>query len=117
MGGEQTLMDLQDIKSSILSQKPIHSLLIFKYSDINTRFICLRYLDALTKGKTRINISSITEINLDDPFATHLSDVYVMDVDELVEHPTSAYSQLIIICKKLPSDLTVDYIDIPKVEP
>lgn len=109
-------MDIKELKNKIESNTLTDDLLILKYED--SKYLCNQYVDTICKNKklNKVNIQSIYDINLnDDIFDSESSDLYVLDVDELKEYPTNEYKNLIILCKKVPDNLTVDFIKIPKL--
>lgn len=109
-------MDIVQLKSKIESNTLDDSLLILKYSD--NKFLCNHYVQNISKNKKLniLNISSINEVS-DQTSFFDIEDnyLYVLDVEKLTEFPDSSYKNLIIICKEVPENLTVDYIEIDKL--
>lgn len=105
-------MELKELKNKIITNTLTDDLIILKYSD--NKFLCNQYIDNICKLRHRekVYINSIQD-SIEDFLPT--DSLYVLDVDELIEYPTTAYKNLVIICKSLPSNLEVDYIDVTKV--
>lgn len=109
-------MDVRDLKNKIENNTLDDSLLILKYSD--NKFLCYHYLSYIIKNtnKNKVYINSLSDLQAsEDLFDASTSDIYILDVDDLKEYPTEELKNVIIICKTLPKDLTVDYIEIPKL--
>lgn len=109
-------MDIKELKNKIETNTLSDDVLILKYED--NKFLANQYVDAICKNKqaTKTIINSINDINFnDDIFEINEPQIYVLDVEELKEYPTNDYTNLIVICKKLPDNLSVDFVSIPKL--
>lgn len=109
-------MDIKELKSRIESGKIDDSPLILKYSD--NKFLCKHYVNNIARVRNKIilYVSSIEDL-IDDSNLFEMEDIYlrVLDVEDLKEYPTEEMKNLIVICKSVPKDLTLDYIDMTKV--
>ena len=105
-------MELQTLKNNIANNTLTDDIIIFKYVD--NKFLCNQYIDNISKLRNmeKVYISSIYEPE-EDAFGVNDS-LYIIDVDELKEYPNSSFKNLIIMCKKLPDNLEVDFIDVAK---
>ena len=105
-------MELRELKNKIITNTLTDDLLILKYSD--NKFLCNQYIDNICRLRNRekVYVSSIDEAL--GNFLDEDSSLYILDVDELKEYPNEYYKNLIIICKSLPSNLEVDYVDVSK---
>ena len=109
-------MDIKELKNKIETNTLSDNVLILKYED--NKFLANQYIDAICKNKqaTKTIINSINDINFnDDIFGVNEPQIYVLDVEELKEYPTDDYTNLIVICKKLPDNLSVDFVNILKL--
>jgi len=109
-------MDIIQLKSKIESNSLDDSLLILKYSD--NKFLCEHYIDNISKNKNleKVYVNSITDIFQNNSFfETEDNYLYVLDVEKLTEYPDQTYKNLIILCKELPDNLTVDYVEVNKL--
>ena len=105
-------MELKALKQKIKDKTLNDDLIIFKYAD--NKFLCKQYIDTISeiRNKEKVYINSIYEAE-EDAFGVDDS-LYIIDVEELKEYPDSSFKNLIIMCKKLPDNLEVDYIDVAK---
>lgn len=102
------------IQSNTLDNQP----LILKY--IDTKFICNQYINQISKNKglNITYINSAKEALIDpDSFDSIDDKLFVLDVEELKEIVDDTYKNLIILTKKVPDNLSIDYIDMVKIEP
>ena len=109
-------MDIVELKRKIETNSLDDSILIFKYSD--NKFLCYHYINYIAKNKNKElhYIKSLNDLNVDDDlFDFNDNFLNVLDVEVLNEYPTNDLKNLIIVCKSLPKDLKVDYIDIIKL--
>lgn len=109
-------MDIKELKNRIENNRLDDSPLILRYSD--NKFLCKHYVNhiAQTRNKSILYIDSIADL-IDDSNLFDMEDNYlrILDVDDLKEYPTQDNKNLIIICKSVPKDLTLDYIDMTKL--
>lgn len=105
-------MELKALKQKIKDKTLNDDLIIFKYAD--NKFLCKQYIDTIAelRNKEKVYVHSIYEAD-EDSFGVDDS-LYIIDVDELKEYPDASFKNLIIMCKKLPDNLEVDYIDVAK---
>jgi len=105
-------MELKALKQKIKDKTLNDDLIIFKYAD--NKFLCKQYIDTISeiRNKEKVYVNSIYEAE-EDAFGVDDS-LYIIDVEELKEYPDSSFKNLIIMCKKLPDNLEVDYIDVAK---
>lgn len=111
-------MTNKELKERICNnQVVLHTPLILKYTD-NT-FICREYTKAIIKNlrASRVDILSLSEIPDSDLTGVTDDTVYILDSEKLVEDVSPALHNLIIICKSLPSDCAVDYVEILPSQP
>ena len=104
-------MELKELKNKIITNTVGDDLIILKYSD--NKFLCNQYIDSICKlrGRDKAYVDSIDE-SIEDFIPTN--NLYVLDVEELTEYPNEYYKNLIIMCKTLPNNLEVDYVDVTK---
>ena len=110
-------MTNEELKNRIDNKTLDDNVLILKYYD--NKFICNQYIDAIASLKNREKkyIQSIEEIPEDnDFFGVEDNSLYVIDVDKFTEYPDDSYKNLIIVTKSVPDNLTIDYIDMCKIE-
>ena len=109
-------MDIKELKTKIINNSLDDSLLILKYQD--NKFLCYHYIDAICKNKNleKLFISSLNDIGSNDNlFDEEQKYLYILDVEKLTEKVNPDFKNLVIVCKELPNDLEVDYIDITKI--
>lgn len=109
-------MDVKELKKEILENTFDTFPLILKYQD--NKFLCYHYVNAICKNKNKkkIFINALNELKDDSNlFDTESEYIYIYDVEKLEESHIQDYKDLIVICKSVPSDLEVDYTDIPKL--
>ena len=109
-------MDIKELKTRIVANSLKDSVLIFKYQD--NKFLCYHYIDHICKNKNleKIYINSLNDINnKDDLFESESKYLYILDVEKLTEDVDPELTNVIIVCKTLPDNLSVDYIDITKL--
>ncbi len=103
-------MDIKELKNIITNKVDFKGPLIFKYED--NLFLCEQYVDAIAKnrGITKFYLASVNNLDyLDDSY------LYIYKTDELRELDTYP-ENLIILCKKVAKDVSVDYIEFPKLQ-
>ena len=108
-------MELSKLKNLITTNTLNNDPIIMKYSD--NKFLCNQYVNTIinNKGLEKVNIESIEEaLNNDDLFESDNSTLYVLDTEKFTEYPTNEYKNLIVICKTLPDNLEIDYVDFTK---
>ena len=91
--------------------------LVFKYED--NPFLSNQYATAIAQQKhlEKLSINSIAEINTDNSFLDYNNNfLYVYEVEELQEDIDPKLEHLVVICKKLPKNLSVDFIEIVKLQ-
>ena len=105
-------MELKVLKDKINNNSLNDDIIIFKYVD--NKFLCNQYIDTIAKLRNleKVYINSIYEAE-EDAFGMN-NNLYVIDIDEFKEYPDSSFKNLIIMCKKLPDNLEIDYIDVAK---
>lgn len=105
-------MELSTLKQKIIDKTVTDDIIILKYAD--NKFLCKQYIDNIAeiRNMEKVYINSIYDAE-EDAFGVDNS-LYVIDVDELKEYPDSSFKNIIIMCKKLPDNLEVDYIDVAK---
>lgn len=111
-------MDIRELKNKIETKTITDDPLILKYED--NSFICDQYANAIAdiRNLKTLRINSLSDItNDEDMFGTAVEYLYIYDVEKLQENVTAEDKNLIVICKNLPDNLTIDYIDIPKIIP
>ncbi len=109
-------MDIKELKNRIVHNSLGDSVLIFKYQD--NKFLCYHYIEHICKNKNlqKVYINSLNDINnKDDLFESESKYLYVLDVEKLTEDVDPELTNVIIITKNLPDNLSVDYIDITKL--
>ena len=109
-------MDIKELKSRIVNKLLDDSILILKYQD--NKFLCYHYVDHICKNKglEKVYINSLSDLNnKDNLFEDDSKYLYVLDVEKLTEQVDPELKNVIIICKTIPDNLTVDYIDITKL--
>jgi len=106
-------MELKTLKEKIIKNTLDDSLIIFKYVD--NKFLCKQYINTIAslRNMEKVYINSIEEA-VDDFLGLDNSSLFILDVEELKEYPTNDIKNLIIMCKKLPDNLEIDYIDVAK---
>ena len=89
------------------------STVILKYSD--NKFLCNQYVDEICKNKNlnKVYITTIEDA-IEDYFGNN-DTLYVIDVENFKEYPTEDYKNLVIICKSVPENLTIDFTDMTKL--
>lgn len=113
-------MDLRQLKNLILSGTVPNDPIIFKYDD--NSFICWQYTHEIAKIKQLqiLHINSVAELPdtmvVDDVFSPS-NYLYVLDVEKLEENVTPYMSNLIVICRKVPDKLDIDYTEVMKQQP
>lgn len=109
-------MDIKELKTKIVNNSISNDVLILKYSD--NKFLCYHYIDNICKNKglEKIYINSISEINnKDNLFEEENNYLYILDVEKLTEDVDPELKNVVIVCKSLPENLKVDYVDITKL--
>ena len=109
-------MDIKELKTRIINNSLKDDILIFKYSD--NKYLCYHYIDNICKNKglQKIYIDNLKDINhKDDLFEEESKYLYVLDVEKLTEDVDPELRNVIIVCKSVPDNLKVDYIDISKL--
>lgn len=109
-------MDIKELKTKIVNNSISDDVLILKYSD--NKFLCYHYIDNICKNKglEKIYINSISDINnKDNLFEEENKYLYILDVEKLTENVDPELKNIVIVCKSLPEDLKVDYVDITKL--
>ena len=109
-------MTIVQLKEKIENKSLSDDCLILKYSD--DKYLCNHYIDEICKFKNlnKVYISSIDEALSDNSFFEMESDtLYVIDIEKFNEYPNNEYKNLVIMCKSLPDNLDIDYVEMPKV--
>lgn len=109
-------MDIVDLKTKIVNNTLDDSILILKYSD--NKYLCYHYINHICKNKglEKVFINSLSELNnKDDLFEEESRYLYILDIEKLTEQVDPELKNVIIVCKTLPDDLQVDFIDITKL--
>lgn len=109
-------MDIKQLKSNIESHNLTDAPLVLKYQD--NKYLCDQYIKEICKIRnlTPIYINSMADITQDDDlFDTEPTNLYIYDVDKLQENITDADVNVVVICKSVPSNLSVDYVEMPKL--
>lgn len=108
-------MEMKALKNKLIDKTISDDPIIFKYSD--NKFLCNQYIDEICKirGLTKQYIESIEESIEDSMFDLEPETLYVVDKDKFEEYPDNSYKNLVVICKTLPDNLEIDYIDVTKV--
>lgn len=109
-------MDIKELKKKILDNTLDDSILILKYQD--NKYLAYHYINAICKNKNKekLFIDSLKDINdKDDLFETESKYIYILDVEKLEEDVNDTLKDVIIVCKDVPSNLSVDYIDMTKL--
>lgn len=106
-------MDIKTLKEKIVSNTLSDQVLILKYSD--NKFLCNQYVDEICKNKNlnKVYITTIEDA-VEDYFGNN-DTLYVIDVENFKEYPTEDYKNLVIICKSVPDNLTIDFTDMTKL--
>ena len=93
-----------------------NSVLVLKYVD--SKYLCYHYIDHICKNKwlEKAYIESLSELNnKDNLFEEESKYLYILDVEKLTEDVDPELKNVVIVCKSLPDNLQVDYIDITKL--
>ena len=109
-------MDIKELKKRIVDNTLDDTVLILKYQD--NKYLCYHYIDNICKNKglQKAYIDSLSEINnKDNLFEEESKYLYVLDVEKLTENVDPELKNVIIVCKEVPDNLTIDYIDITKL--
>jgi len=109
-------MDIKQLKQQIVTNTLDDSVRIFKYSD--NKYLCYHYINAICKnrGLEKVFIESLNELNNKDAlFDEEPKYLYILDVEKLTENVDPELKNVIIVCKSVPDNLTIDYIDITKI--
>ena len=109
-------MDTKDLKNKIIHNLLDDFPLVLKYSD--NKFLCYHYIDAICKNKNleKVYIDSVTKLESQDAlFETDVQYLYILDVEKLTEDVVDDYKNLIVVCKQVPENLSVDYVDMTKI--
>lgn len=109
-------MELTDLKLKVTTGQIDDSLLILKYTD--NKFMSMGYVDMIAsiKGLKKVYIDSLNEMDSENAFDAPTNLLYVLSVENLTERPEADTKNLIIVCKQLPTDLAVDYVEMPEVQ-
>lgn len=113
-------MDLKQLKNLILSNTVPNDPIVFKYED--NSFICWQYVREIAKIKQLqiLHINSVAELpdtmTVDDIFSSS-NYLYVLDIEKLEENVAPYMYNLVVICKKVPDKLDVDYTEVMKQQP
>lgn len=109
-------MDIKQLKSKIENNDLTGIFpLILKYSD--NKFICQQYTKYIAKNNNfqTLYIDSLSDITYDeDLFDSDSKYIYVYDIDKL-DSDIPLDVDLIVICKDISANLSVDYIEVPKL--
>ena len=109
-------MDIKELKNRIINNTLDNSPLILKYQD--NKYLCYHYVNAICQNKNmeKVYIDSLADLTKNDNlFEEDNKYLYILDVEELTENVTEEIKNLIVICKKVPDNLSVDYTDISKL--
>ncbi len=112
-------MLIQDLKKLIENKNTSFpdNVLILKYKD--NKFICNQYINAICEKRNleKVYIDSIYDVSDNSLFEDEPHYLYILDVEKLAEHPTAEDKNIIILCKSLPNDLEIDYVDMTEILP
>lgn len=110
-------MTIVQLKDAISKKTFDNFPLIIKYSDNNylANHYVKQYFEVYSE-KQRVDITSLDELgNNDDFFESTDNTIYVYEVEKLEEDIEPDKDNLIVICKEIKVNLSVDYVDFPKV--
>lgn len=108
-------MDIKDLKNKITSNTLDDSPLILKYVD--NKFLAFHYIENICKikGLEKIYINSLSEIDNTNLFEQDAKTLYVLDVDKLTENIDDTFKNVVIVCKEVPANLSIDFVDMTKI--
>ena len=109
------VIDNKALKELILKNNVGEDPLIFKYSD--TPFLSMTYVDGIAKakGKEKLFINSLSEIDTNEDFFEQESRyLYIYKVEKLAEKVEPDMKNLIVVCKDITCEQDIDYVDIMK---
>lgn len=109
---------LEQLKKKIIDKDLDNSPLIFKYTD--NKFLCYQYANEIAKvrnlQKQLIDDINVT-LNDESFFDVEDTTLYILDTDKLVADVTADMLNLIVICKDVPKQLSIDFIEFSKLLP
>ena len=106
-------MQVKDLKYKIEHNTLSDDCLILKYKE--TKFLAYHYIDAICNNKKleKKFINKISESKNNNSFFEIMDDyLYIIDIDKFEEYPDESYKNLIIVTKQVPTDLSIDYVDL-----